>query len=151
MVGLTDQLHVTVLNAVVHHLHKVARSLGADLSQTQARHSWEHTGVMSQHHLHLTPPHLHTTYTSHLHISTPPTPHTSTSPHHLHLTPPHLNTTYTSHLHISTPPTPHTSTPPTPHTSTSQHHLHLTPPHHLHLTPPHLSTTYTHISTPSTS
>ncbi len=37
LIGLADQLHVRVLDAVVHHLHEVARTVGADVGA--ARHA----------------------------------------------------------------------------------------------------------------
>ena len=34
IIGLRDELHVSVLNSVVHHLHKVACSTGAHVCHT---------------------------------------------------------------------------------------------------------------------
>ena len=46
LVGLADQLHVGVLDAVVHHLHEVARPVGADVRA--ARHTVDVRGDLLQ-------------------------------------------------------------------------------------------------------
>ena len=46
LVGLADELHIGILDAVVHHLHEVARAVGADMSA--ARHTVDMCGDLLQ-------------------------------------------------------------------------------------------------------